>query len=149
MPSPLLDALRAAGMTGDVQPLATRLHADGITADDVAQLADLARRRGKNPNGLLAHWIRSGEARDVLASAVAVAAPAPPPPTAGSHASCVAPTNPYGWLRPRTHVAADHDRAGEWNPHRQSFNLTETERIEAGAPDHRVRTCTRHPEADA
>lgn len=55
----------------------------------------------------------------------------------------VTAANPYGWKNPAALRADDHNVPGKWNAYRQARNLTESERREAGAPDHRVRGCTR------
>lgn len=56
----------------------------------------------------------------------------------------VSEENPYGW-RSTSALRSyyDHDRPGEWNAYRQSYNLTEKQRADAGAKDYRIRGCTR------
>ena len=60
-----------------------------------------------------------------------------------SRMSAVTATNPYGWDQPETKRGEDNNVPGAWNPFRQSYNLTATERMEFGAQDNRRRGCSR------
>ena len=51
--------------------------------------------------------------------------------------------NPYGWAKPERKMRQDHGIPGEWNPYRQCFNLTDSERVAAAATDVRRRGCSR------
>lgn len=64
----------------------------------------------------------------------------------------VSDSNPFGWESPNPmrisdpreqNQAGDHGRPGEWNGFRQSYNMTEKERIEAKAHDCRRAGCSR------
>lgn len=60
-----------------------------------------------------------------------------------SRMSKVSESNPYGWDQPDDRRHADHDIPGEWNPFRQSYNLTAAERGRHKVRDHKRRGCSR------
>ena len=60
-----------------------------------------------------------------------------------SRMASVTEANPYGWDQPKAKMGQDHDIPGEWNPYRQSYNLTASERAEHRTQDHRRRGCSR------
>lgn len=60
-----------------------------------------------------------------------------------SRMSKVAEANPYGWDKPDDRRHSDHNHPGEWNPFRQSYNLTAREQQSSKARDFRRRGCSR------
>lgn len=155
----LLESIGAgAGSPGQRRNVALRIATGGFELADVELIVAKARSiPGMNAPGAFVWKYTRDEAafadmvkgiRAEKAMAASPGAAAPTDNVQGSHVRYANASNPYGWApRPLLGMQIhnrDHNLPGEWNAHRQCFNLTVEEARALGrGEDFRVRGCTR------